>query len=415
LGIHVMSFYTHNGASVRSSAEVVEGTDDDFQSDDGLLEPGPDYDPPRLKGVSVSRHNPTNFRYIVDNGENIADGTVEDYSRFVDYFKAAVVLKEERFWVNLSAYESDRMIPEALAGTQMGRDMLADDVTLKRLTASLMHPESVTGSRFWGEVLDRVRRRYGSTNLRIDSFQKVWIVPKKVVVYSMPQDIEPDSDVLTRFHVERGDYLAYIVESEMDTLCEADFLAYTNNRCGATRLVPNSPNQVALDVFREVVLPEIRHQVNRSSHFAKIRQILNALALATWFKKELRNVPEFTAIFEHVDSDRPNSLITTNLSVRPLNGDRSEERFYEMPKSGTATAMRIDHLDPDAKAFQIAENVEFYRQYIKLFRDGVFRYSKAEVGDSGGIIHRQYVSGALRLGIPGAAWCMTSDTKALFD
>jgi hypothetical protein len=69
--------------------------------------------------------------------------------------------------VNLSAYEYDRMLPAELSGTLMGRDLLAQDCVLKRLTASLLHPDSETGGEYWKAVYAESRRRFGTSRIRV--------------------------------------------------------------------------------------------------------------------------------------------------------------------------------------------------------------------------------------------------------
>ena len=55
-------------------------------------------------------------------------------------------------WVNLSPIESKRIVPEAFAQTEMGRDLLAQDYVLKQFTASLIYPESRLGKKFWDKI-----------------------------------------------------------------------------------------------------------------------------------------------------------------------------------------------------------------------------------------------------------------------
>ncbi|MCK5579962.1 MAG: hypothetical protein KAJ18_01670 [Candidatus Omnitrophica bacterium] len=66
---------------------------------------------------------------------------------------------------------------------EMGRDLLAQDYLLKQLTASLMYPEDELGKKFWDRVYAKAKEKYGHTNIPMDTFNKVWIVPEKAVVY----------------------------------------------------------------------------------------------------------------------------------------------------------------------------------------------------------------------------------------
>ena len=65
-----------------------------------------------------------------------------------------------------SAYEKDRMIPEALGQTDMGRDLLEQDYILKQITASLIYPEKRLGRTFWDKVYAKSQAMYGKMCIR---------------------------------------------------------------------------------------------------------------------------------------------------------------------------------------------------------------------------------------------------------
>jgi len=54
----------------------------------------------------------------------------------LNYFLAALALPESEVWVNLSPYEQNRIIPDKLGRTQMGKELLGQDYILKQLAAS---------------------------------------------------------------------------------------------------------------------------------------------------------------------------------------------------------------------------------------------------------------------------------------
>ena len=56
-------------------------------------------------------------------------------------------------------------------------------IFLKQITASLIYPESQLGKEFWQKVYAQAQAKYGTTNIPINTFNKVWIVPEKAVVY----------------------------------------------------------------------------------------------------------------------------------------------------------------------------------------------------------------------------------------
>ena len=103
----------------------------------------PAYQPVIIRGLTVHPENPLQFDFIVDTGNlNLTEEQLKaESTKLVKYFLASLTVPEKNLWVNLSPYEKDRIIPETLGVTAMGRDMLAEDYILKQLTASLVYPE----------------------------------------------------------------------------------------------------------------------------------------------------------------------------------------------------------------------------------------------------------------------------------
>ena len=398
LGVEVISFYIGYGATVQGTSEpILNSAATVIETGDLLLRPGRKVSPCVLKGVKAKDNDPTSLDFIVDGGDQsyaeiAANG---EYAKQIDYFKSALTVKEENMWVNLSAYEADRMLPKPLAGTQFGRDLLSQDVVLKQLTASFMHPDSPVGRAYWNEVFARARQHYGTSNLRMNSFQKVWVIPKKAVVYEMPFE-KPPPDILERFGIERGERFAYIVETDLDTLCECDLVALKHHADAQKDKGDGTSTDITVQTFKEIILPHIRKEVNESEHFAALRQIYHALILATWFKKKLRSVSAYEKVFESVDSDNPASLTTTIRNIKSLAGQSPTSKATNPDIFQPDPKHYLDHATPNAPAFEIADNVEFYQKYIRLFRDGVFRCARAEEGDQPSeIINRLYFSGAI--------------------
>ena len=110
--------------------------------------------PLALKGLVVNPRKPLEFQFIVDTGNGPQDtASVKDQAnQLVKYFLAGLTIPEGDLWVNLSPYEKNRMVPEALGQTDLGRDLLAQDYILKQLTASLIYPEKDLGKEFWSRV-----------------------------------------------------------------------------------------------------------------------------------------------------------------------------------------------------------------------------------------------------------------------
>ncbi len=229
-----------------------------------------------MKGIKVFPDNPLRFDFIVDTGDSGLNGDplTEKSNRLIKYFLAALTVPEEDFWVNLSPYEADRIIPEEFGITEMGRDLLAQDYILKQVTASLMYPEDELGEEFWARVHEEAYEKYGTTDIPVDTFNKVWIVPEKAVVY---QNAET--------------HTAFVVESRLKVMLEEDYVAMEySNRRGLIHQTQDKGmiNHAPTKIIREILLPAIEQEVNEGTNFAPLRQIYHSLILATWYKQNLR-------------------------------------------------------------------------------------------------------------------------------
>src|SRR5476649_2411388 len=90
----------------------------------------------------------------------------------------------------------------------MGRDLLAEDYMLKQITASLIYPEDAIGKKFWKRVYEEASKRFGTTNVPVNTFNKVWIIPEKAVVYE---------------NAKAG--TAYVIEAKLKVMLEQDYLS----------------------------------------------------------------------------------------------------------------------------------------------------------------------------------------------
>jgi len=115
--------------------------------------------------------------------------------------------------VNLSPGEPDRIIPEAFGQTEMGRDLLAQDYLLKQLTSSLMYPEEELDEEFWDKIYKTAQEQYGTTEIPVSTFNKIWIVPEKAVVY---ENAETN--------------IAFVSESRLKVMLEEDYLSTVEYR-----------------------------------------------------------------------------------------------------------------------------------------------------------------------------------------
>jgi len=306
-----------------------------------MVKPTVGFNPTLLVGVKVYPDNPFRFDFIVDTGEDKLQGEElkAESTKLIKYFLASLTVPEDELWVNLSPYEKDRIIPEKFGITEMGKDLLAQDYLLKQLTASLIYPEEELGKNFWDKIYQKAYDLYGTTNIPINTFNKVWIIPDNAVVYE-------NKDV------------AFVVESHLKVMLEGDYLALQNNlkkeEIGTDKLEDKDVRQlsdVSSQIVKDVILPAIEKEVNEGKNFAQLRQIYSGLILAAWYKKRLKE-----------------SILS---------------RVY-VDKNKVAG---VDVEDKEIKN-------KIYEQYVEAFKQGVYNYIKEDDDPFvGKAIKRRYVSG----------------------
>ncbi|MFA5260399.1 MAG: hypothetical protein WC450_04150, partial [Candidatus Omnitrophota bacterium] len=150
-----------------------------------LIQPTGHYAPALLNGITVDPDNALKFDFIISKGDALLEGQelIDESMKLIKYFLAGLTTPEENMWVNLSPYEKDRLIPGGFGKTEMGRDLLAQDYMLKQLSASLIYPEEALGQEFWQRVYRKAKEKYGTVDIPLNTFNKIWIVPDKAVIY----------------------------------------------------------------------------------------------------------------------------------------------------------------------------------------------------------------------------------------
>gem|GEM_PF-6374949 len=292
-----------------------------------MLELSKPYMPMTVRGLMIHPEAPFKFDFVVDSGDTGLKGTQfkEESLKLIKYFLAALTVPESEMWVNLSPYEKDRTIPKSFGDTEMGRDLLAQDYILKQLTASLTYPEKEMGKKFWDKVYAQAQSQFGTSNVPVNTFNKVWIVPSQAKIY------------------EHGNS-AFVVESRLKVMLEQDYLALQKN----TRSPQNS--SVASQIVREIVIPALEKEVNEGAHFANLRQVYQAMILATWYKIRLKD-----------------SILG--------------KLYVDRNKTGGVALM--DKQD----------NEKIYQQYLQAFKKGVYNYIREDHNAAAQVTPRKYVSG----------------------
>ena len=233
------------------------------------------FNPAVLRGIKVYPDDPFRFDFILNPGDSAltGQGMKDESSRLVRYFLASLTIPEKDLWVNLSPYEKDRIVPEAFGQTEMGRDLLAQDYLLKQITASAIYPEGEIGKEFWKKVYTLAQEKFGTTDIPVDTFNKVWIVPEKAVLYE-----------------NRAAGTAYITGSRLKVMLESDHTAMSNNPLpGRSTERPSSTQEISRQILREVVIPVLEKEVNTGENFARLRQAYQSLILAAWYKQKIKD------------------------------------------------------------------------------------------------------------------------------
>ncbi len=321
------------------------------QSVHNLPQPGlmvstsPSFIPPMLKGLIIHPTNPFQFDFVLDSGDadlNNKEINAES-TKLIKYFLASLTIPENELWVNLSPYEDDRIIPDEFGKTEMGQALLSQDYLLKQLTASLLYPEDDLGKSFWDRVYKEANERYGTSEIPVNTFNKVWIIPDKALIH------------------ENGDR-AFIVESHLKVMLEKDYLAtkenHKNQEAGTDQIEKNridDLNDVSSKVIRDIIIPEIENEVNNGEQFAQLRQIYHSFILASWYKKNLQQ-----SILNQTYSNKKKTV-----------GLETEEK--------------------NAKEI-------IYQQYVKAFEQGVYDFIKEDYDKATQeVVPRKYFSGGVEL------------------
>ncbi len=363
----------------------------------------PAYAPPLLLGLKVHPENPLLFDFIVDQGQAklSTQELKSETEKLVKYFLAALTIPDKEVWVNLSPTEKDRIIPDVLGQTTMGKTMLEQDYLLKQMAASLTNPETELGKKYWDQInsaetldasrstlekeearrwtLDVGENKNQSTTIvhlpATSNLNKVWIMPAKAEVLEsngivligekrlkvmLAEDYEADTKNTVIARSPQGD--AAILEQTLD-VGENTNKSTTSDQLPATTDQSPTPSpqsltpshqplasSVSSNIFRTTILPAIDKAVNESKDFAEVRQIYNSVILAAWYKKALKE-----SLLGKVYADQG----------------------------------KVAGVETDDKAMK----QRIYEQYLAAFKKGAYNLIKEEADENGDLIPRKYFSG----------------------
>jgi len=331
-----------------------------------LISTTANYNFARLVGMRFDSDNPFRFTFILNPGNaQVNDASLRQEIAKVDkYFLAALTLPKEELWVNLSPYENNRIATDALAQTDLGKDLLGEDYVLKQLAASLTYPESESGKKYWNEIQGRGGSRTAPTN----AFSKIWVVPGKIKI------------------LEAKDR-AVIAESSLKVLTDTDYLAMQKNGAGPMKESP------AINAFKRHILPLIEKEVNEGRHFAHLRQMYSALIMAAWFKEKLKN----TLLSDYYFGKKK---LSGTQADDPQIREKIYQEYVKAFKQGVYNYVKKETVTPcggnSTTGSSAALRALTYPSLIK-------------------ITHRQYFSGGndFRRGLPPEAGVLTSNDRTI--
>ena len=307
-----------------------------------MVDLSPGFTPAHLKGIVINPQNVFSFDFIIYQGDKklrIAQKTSE-YMKLIKYFLASLAIPDDDQWVNLSPYEQDRIIKDDFGKTQMGRDLLAQDYMLKQITASLIYPQHHLGQEFWSRVYAQAEKEYGKTDVPVNTFNKVWIIPDDALIYEKNNT-------------------AYVLKNHLKVLLEEDYLSLKRHSGISSAPAADKSHSIASKIIKDIVLPELEREVNEGRNFATLRQIYSGMLLAAWYKRALKA-----------------SLLS---------------KIY-------ADKARVKGIDQNPR-----NNGEIYRQYLQAYKKGVFNFIREDVDKyTHEVIPRRYFSGGTRA-YPGDA------------
>lgn len=300
-----------------------------------------------IKGVKVYPDNPFKFDFVVSLGdENLSDAAIAiESKKMISYFLASLTMPEKEMWVNLSPYENSRIIPASFGQTEMGKVVLAQDYMLKQMMATALYPENELGKEFWQKIYAEAQSKFGTTNMPVNTFNKVWILPNTAVVYENSKE-----------------NTVFVVESSLKVMLEQDYLAANTNKAvqqfgmgqeelSALSQKGNAVSALSSQMIKEIVIPALEKEVNEGKNFAALRQVYQGLILASWYKKNLKD-----------------SILSKGYVNR-----------------GKVMGVNVEDKDITKK---------IYEQYLAAYRKGVYSYIKEEADPaSGRIVPRKYFSG----------------------
>ncbi len=217
--------------------------------------------------------NTYSFRAPTTPGKDSTDGT----EAILDGFQALNVwmaINPSKFWVNLNLWEPNRILDKDLAATDVGHVLLQSDLDLKMSGAKLMDPNTALGKKFWDRMDAAGLEKFCTRN---------WIVPKQASVR------------------ESGSEL-YILDAPLEVKSEGEDFQLP----GSGEDTCPADSKAAVEIYREVILPEFTRVVNESPEYTDLRRVYISRVAAEWYRQ--RMAKDGTAEEFGIDSNDASTL-----------------------------------------------------------------------------------------------------------
>ena len=188
-----------------------------------------------------------------------------------------------------------------------------------------------------GPRLRPAEKEYGTTNIPINTFNKVWIIPDGATVLEYQGS-------------------AFVVKSHLKVMLEEDYLALQKNmgnkKLGTSQISEDyvkGLSNISSKVVKEILIPEIEKEVNEGNKFANLRQVYNAVVLASWYKENLK-----TALLNQVYANK-NKIVGVDVEDKAIK-QKIYEQYLEAFKTGVYNYIKKD--------FDQASHKEIPRKYF---------------------------------------------------
>jgi hypothetical protein len=177
-------------------------------------------------------------------------------AKITRFLNILLIVTSDNLHANLSPHEEGCGLAKPLRRTELGLDLLRQDLLLKTETSLLLHPETQWGRSFWSTA---------SVAGAVDSIMRVWIVPGNCELHQKS---------------EGGKAVVELKQMELKVLCE-------DEHQGRHKRAADEDVESA---FRSIVVPELQKRVNFGSGFSPLRQIFSVLIMARWMREEMSQI-----------------------------------------------------------------------------------------------------------------------------